>query len=149
MDNYTKSFCKMMHLASAATYRHLPKFCCQLLLNVNIFTRNQADRLMCRHTDMQAGKHGGVGCAGDSKQSSVACRDNHRKAPLSHSLRIKPTGLICRPTEYTHTHTEMPHNTYITHGPLSLARSFTLPATYMLSLCFHFGIHSLSHFCSH
>ena len=46
-----------------------------------------------------------MGRTGDSKQSFVACRDNHCKAPLSHSLRIKPTGLICGPTEYTHTHT--------------------------------------------
>lgn len=74
---------------------------------------------MCRQTDLKAGKHGSVGHTRDSKQSSVACRDNHCKAPLSHSQRIKPTGLICRPTECTHT--QMPHNTYITHGPLSLA----------------------------
>ena len=51
------------------------------------------------------GKNDSVGRTGDSKQSFVACRDNHCKAPLSHSLRIKPTGLICGPTEYTHTHT--------------------------------------------
>lgn len=122
---------------------HLHALKCQLFLNVNMFTRNWVDRMMWRHTDMQAGRHGGVRCAGDPKQSSVACRDNHCKAPLSHSQRIKPIGLICRPTEYTHTHThiEMPHNTYITHGPLSL--SFTFPPLYMLSLY----IYSLSHYC--
>lgn len=58
-----------------------------------------------QYLDKQAGKHGGVGCTGNSKQSAVACRDNHCKVPLSHSARIKPTGLNCRPTEDSHTNT--------------------------------------------
>lgn len=106
--------------------------------------------------DMQAGKHCGVGSTGNSKQSSVACRDNHCKAPLSHSLRIKPTGLICGPTEYshtstnthtTHTHTDASqhlHNTWTTLALLYFP--FLIHAFHFLSLC-----HSqpLAHFCSH
>lgn len=86
-----------------------------------------------------------MGRTGNSKQSSAACRDNHCKAPLSHSVRIKPTGLICRPTENTHTHTrkhtQMPQNTCVTHGPLWL--SFTFPSLHLLSISFHFGFHGL------